>query len=455
MMKEGDRITLNGHRYILGEKIGGGLEGAVFNLAFSEDTDVDCSKFVVKIINSNNLSKDQYRAVYNHIRYLKRLGDTNKELRKRMSLPREIVGNDLGYVMKKMIGGESLRKYIDPAEHSFKEWYRDKYTLSNRYNLIAGIFDSLREIHISGLIFTDLSPNNIMVKTTTEGFTVFFIDTDNLRSKDDPYSGVLGTPGYMAPEIYRKDVSEKIGEYEYTSKGTPIKDLLSRVGKISVDSDIFSAAVIAFQLLTLHHPFVGDEIDSGTPEDEERAYRIETDYVLKEGTSNISTSHLMPAFEQVTTPEIRRLFYRTFVDGVRDPKLRPTDLEFLEAFLSAKDRMTTCPNCGFTTIYSNPGITCIGCDKPLGPLPVLKISQVFSNLSPEDILSKKVPSKKDNKTLTESRKKYLISKVVLTPEVEKTLYLRNFEQRSNRGEAIARITFTSDNMVLMKFASGR
>lgn len=455
MLKEGDRITLNGHGYTLGEKIGGGLEGTVFNLASSEDTEVDCSKFAVKIINSADLGKEQYRTVYNRIRCLKHLGDTNKELRKRMSLPREIVGNDLGYVMKKMVGGESLKKYLDPSDQDFKEWYRDRYTLNNRYNLIAGIFDSLREIHISGLIFTDLSPNNIMVKTSPEGYTVFFIDTDNLRSRDDPYTGVLGTPGYMAPEIYRKEVPCKIGEYEHIGSGTPVKNLLSTVGKISADSDIFSAAVIAFQLLTLHHPFVGDEIDYGTPEDEERAYRIDTDYIFKEGTRNISTAHLVPAFEQITTPEIRRLFYRTFVDGVREPSLRPTDQEFLEAFVAAKDSMTVCSDCGFTTIYSRPGTLCLGCDSALGPLPVLKIIQVFSNLSPEDVLSKKVPVKNDGEQLTEDRKPYLVSRVVLTPGMEKKLYLRNFEQRRNRGDVVASMKMSSDGMVSMRFASGR
>ena len=450
MLKEGDAITLNGHRYILGKKIGGGLEGTVFDLASSEDTDVDCSNFAVKIINSSSLSKSQARTVYNRIRSLKHLGDTNKELRKRMSLPRELVGNDLGYVMKKMVGGESLKKYLDPADQDFKEWYLKRYTLNNRYNLIAGIFDSLREIHISGLIFTDLSPNNIMVKTSPKGYTVFFIDTDNLRSRDDPYSGVLGTPGYMAPELYRKDIPQTIGKYEKTHNGTPVKDLLSKVGKISVNSDIFSAAVIAFQLLTLHHPFVGDEIDWGTPEDEERAHRIETDYIFKKGTRNTSTASLVPAFNQVTTSEIRKLFYRTFVDGVKNPDLRPSDQEFIDAFLAAKDHMVTCARCGFSTIYRNEDTTCLGCDAKLGPLPVLKISQVFSNLSPNDVLSKKINPDSGKNTICENRKAYAISRIVLTPGSEKKLYLRNFEQRRNRGDVAATITISENGGVTMK-----
>lgn len=448
MMKEGEEIILNGHRYILGDKIGGGMEGTVFNLASSEDTDLDCSKFAVKIINSSNLSKEQCQTVHRRMRNLKHLGDTNKELRKRMSLPRELISNGLGYVMKKMAGGDSLKKYLDPGDADFKEWYRDRYTLSNRYNLIAGIFDSLREIHINGLIFTDLSPNNILVKTSPEGYTVFFIDTDNLRSRDDPYSGVLGTPGYMAPEIYRKNIPDKIGEVSVK------KDLLSPVGKISVDSDVFSAAVIAFQLLTLHHPFVGDIIDCGTPEDEERAYRIETDYIFKKGTDNTSSAHLVPAFEQITTPKIRELFYRTFVDGINNPGIRPTDQEFLEAFLAAKDYMTVCPECGFSTIYSKPDTLCLGCDRELGPLPVIKIVQAISNLSPEDVLSKRVLSAGDD-NLAEDRKEYTISQVILTPEVEKRLHLRNFEERRGRGEVVAIIKVSKEGMATVKLAHNR
>lgn len=454
MMKKGDEIILNGHRYILGDKIGGGQEGTVFNLASSEDTNIDCSKFAVKIINSSNLSKEQCRTIHRRMRDLKRLGDTNKELRKRMSLPRELISNGLGYVMKKMAGGDSLKKYLDPGDADFKEWYRDRYTLSNRYNLIAGIFDSLREIHINGLIFTDLSPNNVLVKTSPEGYTVFFIDTDNLRSRDDPYSGVLGTPGYMAPEIYRKNITNKIGDYERTRGGTPVRDLLSPVGKISVDSDVFSAAVIAFQLLTLHHPFVGDIIDCGTPEDEERAHRIETDYIFKKGTNNTSSAHLVPAFEQITTPEIRKLFYRTFVDGINNPGIRPTDQEFLEAFLAAKDLMAICPKCGFSTVYSKPNTQCLGCDRELGPLPILKISQSFSNLSPEDVLSKKIPPLM-NENLVEDRKEYTISRVVLTPGIEKKLHLRNFEQRRGRGEIVASIKVSNEGMATMRLVHDR
>ena len=449
MVKEGDYIIIKGHRYMLGEKIGGGLEGSVFNLVSRERFDIN-GKFVVKIIKSTNLTDQQYRTVYARIRNLKELGESNKELRKRMSLPIEILGGDnLGYVMKNLADWESLKKYLDPGDQDFKEWYGKRYTLNRRYNLIAGIFETLREIHINGLIFTDLSPNNILVKITPNGYKVFFIDTDNLRARNDSYSGVLGTPGYIAPEIYRNEIPTQIGGHEATSNGVPVKDILSKVGKISVDSDIFSAAVIAFQMLTLHHPFVGDEIDAGSPEDEERAHRIQTDYIFKEGTSNRSTAHLVPAFEQLTTPEIRELFRRTFVDGIEEPALRPSDQEFHEAFLAAKDNMVVCPRCKFTTVYSKVGTLCLGCDEPLGPFPVLSINQSFYRAHPgSETVSE------DESEDTEC-KKYPISRIVLTPGVEKNLCMRNFEKRSDRGATVASVKISDDGMVNMKLISDK
>ena len=50
-------------------------------------------------------------------------------------------------------------------------------------------------------------------------------------------------------------------------------------------------------------------------------------------------------FNDLTTPNIRKLFYRTFVDGVKNPSLRPTDKEFYDALMEAIDHLKTC-DCG-------------------------------------------------------------------------------------------------------------
>ena len=77
----------------------------------------------------------------------------------------------------------------------------------------------------------------------------------------------------MAPEVYRKPDAKLVKENNIDPK------ILSNSGRITTDSDVFSAAVIAFQLLTLWHPFIGDEIEEGTPDDETRALEIKTDYI--------------------------------------------------------------------------------------------------------------------------------------------------------------------------------
>ena len=57
----------------------------------------------------------------------------------------------------------------------------DLRTLKKRYQIIVNLFDALRKIHLAGLIFTDLSPNNIMVHKKQN--QIVFID-DPISSLD-------------------------------------------------------------------------------------------------------------------------------------------------------------------------------------------------------------------------------------------------------------------------------
>ena len=293
MLAEGNKISINGKEYTLGARLGGGKEGSVFEI-------VEKNGAVVKIINDSNMSKMQRNEMYSHLKWLYNLGrqTDKKELRQYMALPLGLLDDELGYAMLKAGEHDSLSRYITvpEIEGEFDVWYRERYTLKKRYQIIVNLFDALRKIHLAGLIFTDLSPNNIMVHKKEN--QIVFIDTDNTRKRTDSYLSVLGTPGYMAPEVYRKPDAKLAKENNIDPK------ILSNSGRITTESDIFSAAVIAFQLLTLWHPFIGDEIEEGTPDDETRALEIKTDYIFKAGTSNTSSYALVPQFQDLTTPEI-------------------------------------------------------------------------------------------------------------------------------------------------------
>lgn len=455
MKSEGDQVTIGNRHYTLGKKIGGGQEGTVFEIS-DTTSNIDPTQFVIKLINDTRLSVDQKLITIKRIETLVRLGKEKDELRRIMAMPKASVKSDIGYVMRKAIDYESLNNYLELPEGASPEpWYNTEYTLKKRLQIIVGMFEALRTIHLSGLIFTDLSPNNILVHKTKN--SVVFIDTDNLREKSDCHLSVLGTPGYMAPEIYRENVPSEINGEKIDS------DILSKTGRISVDSDIFSAAIIAFKLLVLHHPFVGDVISQGTAEDEERAEKIQTDYIFKEGTDNYSTEDLCTRFEELTTPEIRKLFMRTFTDGVKNPLLRPTDIEFVNAFKTALDYTVTCPDCGYTQLYNvGKENLCINCDRPIPKQMFLFTYSMFINdrsslaeginsICPDPYLDIDDENLRDLKGKPHDNLMEL-SRVLLDRGNVKTLYQRHFEieDPSSADQAYVQIEMskTSDKIIV-------
>ena len=439
MVKAGDKILINSKEYILGERVGGGLEGSIFNVE-------GYPNHVIKVINDEKFSSLQRRDVYKHLKWLFDLGARNKEISQVLTVPKALLDDKLGYIMLKAREHDGLKKYLDiPADmNEFEKWYKEDYTLKRRYQIIVNLFRALRTLHLAGLIFTDLSPNNIMVHKTQN--QIVFIDTDNTRNRMDSYLGVLGTPGYMAPEVYRKPDSIFAGN-------NIDPKILSNCGRITPESDIFSAAVIAFQLLTLQHPFIGDEIEEGEPELEDDALAIKTDYILKDGTNNTSTRNLVPQFNDLTTPEIRALFERTFVDGKDSPSLRPTDEEFLEAFQNALDLIVKCPSCGFSRIYSfEKENKCINCQQNIGPKVVMIMYNLFREMKRDEGINAignyphldiNLENLKDNEG-KEPATFFEVCRIVLEPGEKnaKYLYMRHFESNAERSKAYAKITLS-------------
>lgn len=447
MITRGEKVLINGKEYVLGERLGGGLEGSIFNVE-------GLPNYVIKIINTDKMTQTQKNEIFEHLKWLKDLGARNKDIRQCMTVPKALLDDYLGYIMIKASEHESLKKYIIVPDDTtaFYEWYLNEYTFKKRYQIIVNLFSALREIHLSGLIFTDLSPNNIMVHSKQN--QIVFIDTDNTRRRADLYQGVLGTPGYMAPEVYRKPNSSFAKAYNIDPA------LLSSCGRLTTETDIFSAAIIAFQVLTLQHPFIGDEIEQGTPEDEEAALEIKTDYIFKEGTTNTSTYGLTSKFEDITTKEIRKLFYRTFVDGKENPSLRPTAEEFLEAFQNALDAIVVCPHCGFSRLYNfNQKNECINCGAEFDSKALIVIYNVFQNMVRSDAINSignypQYDISMDNLrdidgTLPPNH--FEISRIVLEPGEDKSkfLYLRHFEKTTDRSVKYARVTL-SDSLNSIK-----
>ena len=433
MKKTGDKVLINGHDYELGEKIGGGLEGSVFVCKAKPE-------FVIKLINTSMMGSRAKQELREHLLWLKNTIGANADLKNKLAIPKALVeGDDIGYIMYRASEHDSLKKYITfPMGEDFVPWYKANYKLKKRLQIASFLFNALELIHISGLLFTDLSPNNIMV--SREKNNLVFIDTDNMRRKRDCYLSVVGTDGYMAPEIYLglADMNKKLNTAEFDKKELP------QSGRLSSESDVFSAAIIAFQLLTLQHPFIGDKVEDGTAEEESSALRCKTDYILHENESNTSSTPFVQLFDQckIVTPKLKELFYRTFVDGKSNPYLRPTAVEFAEAFDEAQDMLATCEQCGADFIYSpEQENSCWDCESPSGNRVVLEIFNGYAEADRNKLVAQIV----GDEPLSEAERKYRfikITSVVLEKNKEKYLYLRHFERTTRRSKPFVKITLT-------------
>ena len=99
-------------------------------------------------------------------------------------------------------------------------------------SLVGQILDGLAAAHALGIVHRDIKPANVMLTTRGQvkvtDFGISRVDTSNLTGT----GGVIGTPSYMSPEQCRGDTTD-------------------------ARSDLFSTAVILYELLTGTKPFAG------------------------------------------------------------------------------------------------------------------------------------------------------------------------------------------------------
>lgn len=254
---------------------------------------------------------------------------------KRETLPQDFVWpeglidcntNGIAYVMEKVSPEyKQLVEFIWPDRLTGKLATFDSIEIQIKtcINIISGF----RNLNLKGYYYQDMSDNNFFINPHTGDIKI--IDTDNVCNGTEKPT-VLGTFGFMAPEIIRGDSIPS----QYT--------------------DLFSLAAILFCIFCRGNPLMG-ALYRGyrMPSDKEKklVFGEKPVFVLdKDDKTNRPVQSLDDGvinFWGVCPPELQVAFRKAFSkEALLDPSKRLNYKEWLKIFLDLRAKLVICSACG-------------------------------------------------------------------------------------------------------------
>ena len=134
----------------------------------------------------------------------------------------------------KILGGENLGDVIKNID---KEAYRAKYTTQTMLDIFLKVCDAIAFAHAQGVLHLDIKPSNIQINEYGEVLVCDWGLAQYLDQKRDGSKKIIGTPGYMSPELIN-------GE------------------QVTESSDIFSLGALLYTMLLHRMAFSGSESET-------------------------------------------------------------------------------------------------------------------------------------------------------------------------------------------------
>ncbi|KAM6916299.1 calcium/calmodulin-dependent protein kinase type II subunit gamma isoform 6-T6 [Xenentodon cancila] len=176
-------------------------------------------EYAAKIINTKKLSARDHQKLEREARICRLLKHSNI-----VRLHESIAEEGFHYLVFDLVTGGELFEDIVAREY---------YSEADASHCISQILESISHIHQHDIVHRDLKPENLLLASKMKGAAVKLADFGlaiEVQGDQQAWFGFAGTPGYLSPEVLRKD-----------PYGKPV--------------DIWACGVILYILLVGYPPF--------------------------------------------------------------------------------------------------------------------------------------------------------------------------------------------------------
>lgn len=206
-------------KYKTGRVLGNGTYATV-----KEAMRIDTGKYYACKIINKKLMEGREHMIRNEINILKRISQGNKNILSLVDYFETL--NNLYLVTDLASGGELFDRICEKGSYFEKDAAK----------IVQTICGAVAYLHENGIVHRDLKPENLLFRERDEDSDLLIADFGLSRIIDTDKFHTLkttcGTPGYMAPEIFKK-----------TGHGKPV--------------DLWAIGVITYFLLSGYTPFEG------------------------------------------------------------------------------------------------------------------------------------------------------------------------------------------------------
>uniref|UniRef100_A0A8D3DI24 calcium/calmodulin-dependent protein kinase n=1 Tax=Scophthalmus maximus TaxID=52904 RepID=A0A8D3DI24_SCOMX len=142
-------------------------------------------EFAAKIINTKKLSARDHQKLEREARICRLLKHPN-------------IGELQVLHLNTVTGGELFEDIVA----------REYYSEADASHCIQQILESVHHCHVNGIVHRDLKPENLLLASKLKGAAVKLADFGlaiEVQGDQQAWFGFAGTPGYLSPEVLRKD----------------------------------------------------------------------------------------------------------------------------------------------------------------------------------------------------------------------------------------------------------